>query len=180
MGISKYTWISICNGLILLLLTISEFSGWLKFGLLFSYQWHKVLHLAGVVMMMGNMITSAVWFSYAYYSPDKTLLKFAVRLLQITDVYLTLPGVALAVLNGLVLASAFGGTRQLPWLFYSVILLLVMWALSIPVLYIQEKIYKAVDKGLDVNKLIVQWGIWGTLVMVPPVIIFYWMVIKSV
>ncbi|MDP2303393.1 MAG: DUF2269 family protein [Ignavibacteria bacterium] len=178
------TKISILNGLILLLLTLSEFLGFVKFNLLFSYQWHKILHILGIILFMGNMIVGPFWFLFAYYSKDKTLLKFANRLLQLTDLYLTIPGVALTVLNGLFLASVFGGTKIVPWLFYSIILLFVMWALSIPLIYLQEKMYSTIDNEPDndtkINKLLIRWGILGTIVMIPPTIIFYLMVVKSI
>jgi len=130
------TKISILNGLILLCLTLSEFFGLIKFDLLLPYHWHKILHIIGVVLFMGNMVVGPIWFIYAYFSKDKTLLKFAGRLLELTDIYLTIPGIALTVLNGLYLASVYGGTKNQPWLFYSMILLFVMWALSIPLIYL--------------------------------------------
>ena len=184
MKLTKTTQISILNGLILLLLTLSEFLGILKYNLVLSYQWHKILHLAGVILFMGNMIVGPVWFLFAYYSKDKTLLKFANRLLQLTDLYLTIPGVALTVINGLFLASVFGGTKNQPWLFYSMMLLFAMWALSIPLIYFQEKMYRAIDNEPDndtkINALLMRWGILGTIVMVPPTIVFYLMVVKTI
>lgn len=183
MKLTKVTQISIINGLILLLMTLSEFFGIVKYSLILSYQWHKILHLVGVVVFMGNMMVGPVWFLFAYYSKDITLLKFANRLLQLTDLYLTIPGVALTIINGLFLASVFGGTQNQAWLFYSVILLFVMWALSIPLIYFQEKLYRAIDSEphneLKINALLMRWGILGTIVMIPPSIIFYWMVVKS-
>jgi len=74
---------------------------------------------------MGNMVVGPIWFIYAYFSKDKTLLKFAGRLLELTDIYHTIPGIALTVLNGLYLASIYGGTKNQPWLFNSMILLFV-------------------------------------------------------
>lgn len=184
MKLTKITQISIINGLILLLLTLSEFFGLLKFNLVLSYQWHKILHIFGVILFMGNMIVGPFWFLFAYYSKDKTLLKFANRLLQLTDLYLTIPGVALTVLNGLYLASFFGGTRNQPWLFYSIISLFIMWALSIPLIYFQEKMYTTIanepDNDSKINKLLVRWGILGTIVMIPPTYVFYLMVVKAI
>jgi uncharacterized membrane protein len=184
MNLRKVTKISLVNGLLLLLLALSEFSGLIRFPLLLSYEWHKVLHIAGVVLFMGNMVAGPVWFSYAYYSKNKELLKFAGRLLELTDMYLTIPGMALTVINGLFLATAFGGSRNQPWLFYSVILLFVMWALSIPVIYIQEKLYSVIDNDPGnrgkITGLMILWGVIGTLVMIPPTIIFYFMIAKAV
>lgn len=184
MKLRKVTKISIINGLLLLLLTLSEFLGILKFPLLLSYEWHKILHITGVVLFMGNMIVGPIWFSYAYYSNSKELLKFAGKLLELTDMYLTIPGIALTVLNGLFLASVFGGTWNQPWLFYSIVLLLIMWFLSIPIIYLQEKLYSVIDNDPEnkgkINKLIYAWGITGTIVMIPPSIMFYLMVVKII
>ncbi len=184
MKLTKITKVSIINGLILSFLTLCEFLGLFKFNLVFSYQWHKILHIFGVIIFMGNMIVGPVWFLFAYYSKDKALLKFANRLLQLTDLYLTIPGVALTIINGLFLASVFGGTKNVPWLFYSIILLFVMWALSIPLIYFQEKMYVAIENetenDAELNKLLIRWGIIGTIVMIPPTLVFYLMVVKSV
>lgn len=177
------TKISILNGLFLLILTLLEFFGTLKFELFFSYQWHKILHILGVILFMGNMIVGPVWFLFAYYSKDLHLLKFANRLMQITDLYLTIPGVFLTVLNGLFLASIYGGTMNQPWLFYTIILLLIMWVLSIPLIYLQEKMYSLIEidpENKDLNNLLMKWGILGTIVMIPPSIIFYLMVVKTI
>jgi uncharacterized membrane protein len=177
------TKISILNGLILLCLTLSEFFGLIKFDLILPYHWHKILHIIGVVLFMGNMIVGPIWFMYAYFSKDKTLLKFAGKLLELTDIYLTVPGIALTVLNGLYLASVYGGTKHQSWLFYSIILLFVMWALSIPLIYLQEKMYQSLDKDFDIkliNTLLIRWGILGTFVMIPPFVIFYLMIVKTI
>ncbi len=177
------TKISILNGLLLLGLTLAEFFGLIQFGLWLPYHWHKILHIIGVVLFMGNMIVGPVWFMYAYFSKDKVLLKFAGKLLELTDLYLTVPGIALTVLNGLFLASVFGGSKQQPWLFYSNLLLFAMWALSIPLIWIQEKMYQSIDKEAASNTirtLFIRWGILGTIVMIPPSVIFYLMIVKMI
>ncbi len=184
MAVSKVARIELLNGLVLLLLTLAEFGGVLKFNLVLSYQWHKILHLIGVVLFMGNMIVGPVWFLFAYYSKDRTLLKFAVRLLYLTDLYLTLPGIILTVINGLFLASAFGGTQHQPWLFYSILLMILMWAFSFPLIFLQEKMHQTIlndsENESKLNRLLMQWGYLGTLVSIPPTIIFYLMVVKSI
>lgn len=184
MKITLITKVSLINGLILSLLTLSEFLGMIKFEMIVSYQWHKIFHIIGVVIFMGNMLVGPVWFLYAFYSKDRALLLFANKLMQVTDLYLTVPGIALTVLNGLFLASAFGGSANLPWLLYSVILLFIMWGFSIPLIYIQEKLYSAIalepeNRG-KINSLLIKWSICGTVVMIPPSIIFYLMIVKNI
>lgn len=165
-----------------MLITLAEFTGMVHFELLFSYQWHKVLHILGVVIFMGNMIVGPVWFSFAYYSKDAHVLKFAARLLQKTDLYLTIPGVALTVLNGLCLSAVYGGSHAQPWLMHSIYLILSMWILSVPLVFLQEKLFLTIENEAHntakINRLLIQWSILGSLVMIPPGIIFYWMVVK--
>lgn len=176
--------ISILNGLILLLITLADFTGIVHFELLLSYQWHKLLHILGVIIFMGNMIVGPVWFSYAFYSKDAHVLKFAAKLLQQTDLYLTIPGVALTVLNGLCLSSVYGGSQSQPWLLHSIYLILTMWVLSVPLVFLQEKLFLTIETEAQneakINRLLIRWSILGSLVMIPPSIIFYWMVVKPV
>lgn len=184
MKIKTVTKVSLINGAVLALLTLAEFSGWIKFPLLLSYEWHKILHITGVVLFMGNMIAGPVWFSYAYYSKNTEIIKFGGRLMEITDLALTIPGMILTIINGLFLASVFGGSGNLPWLYYSIILLLTMWILSIPLIYIQEKLYSYIEHQPEnrrvINRWLAVWSIVGSIVMIPPSIIFYWMVVKGV
>lgn len=167
-----------------MLITLADFTGIVHFELLLSYQWHKLLHILGVVIFMGNMIVGPVWFSYAFYSKDAQILKFAAKLLQQTDLYLTIPGVALTVLNGLCLAAVYGGSQSQPWLLHSIYLILTMWMLSVPLVFLQEKLFLTIETEAQneakINRLLIQWSILGSLVMIPPSIIFYWMVVKPV
>jgi len=77
MNLTKITKISILNGLILLFLTLAEFLELVKFDLILSYQWHKILHILGIILFMGNMIVGPFWFLFAYYSKDKILLNIS-------------------------------------------------------------------------------------------------------
>ncbi len=181
MKLTTVTKFSLLNGLILLLLTLTEHFGIIKYNLIFSYNTHKLLHIFGVIIFMGNMIVGPIWFLFAFYSKDKNLLKFANKLLQLTDIYLTIPGSFITITNGLFLASVFGGSSSLPWLQYTIFLLLIMWALSIPLIYFQEKLYQAIennDNEIITNKYLVIWGILGTIVTIPPTIVFILMIFK--
>ncbi len=184
MKLNKIAAFSILNGLILMCLTLAEFLGLMKFEPVLSLQWHKVLHIAGVILFIGNMTVGPVWFMFAYYSRDKALLRFACRLLELTDLLITMPGLALTVLNGLCLASVLGGSRSQPWLFQSDMLLFLMWGLSFPLIFLQNRLFRAVEQDgtsdRKIDLLIIYWGILGTIVMIPPLIIFYLMVVKAV
>ena len=174
--------VSVVNGLVLCLLTLGNLWGYLKFDMILSYQWHKILHVFGVVIFMGNMIAGPAWFLFAYYSKDKNLLRFAAKVLERTDMILTIPGIALAVINGLYLAAPYGGIKLQQWIYLSTLLLISTWVLSIPLIYLQEKLFKAIERDENETKLypvLIGWSITGSLITVPFILIFYLMIAKG-
>ncbi|MEZ4828667.1 MAG: DUF2269 family protein [Bacteroidia bacterium] len=177
------TKLSLINGFLLMGLFLLEYTGMFNFSLIFPYKWHKLLHILGAAVFMGNMIVGPVWFFFAYYSQSREILQFSDKLLRLTDMYITLPGLDLAVVNGLFLASVFGGMVSQPWLLYSLVGMVIMWVLTFPLLYIQEKIYRTIEQEPDnrvtLRKWIIRWSVWGTIVMIPPSVIFYLMVMKG-
>ncbi|MBU1678442.1 MAG: DUF2269 family protein [Bacteroidetes bacterium] len=178
------TKISITNGILVVIVVLLEYTRVVDFSMLLSYQWHKILHIFGASLFIANMIVGPIWFFYAYYSREKALLQFADKLLRLTDITVTIPGLDLAVINGLFLASVYGGSSDAPWLQYSVFLMIVMWLLTIPLLFIQEKIYKVIefepDNRVELQKWIIRWSLLGSVVMIPPTIVFYLMIVKSI
>lgn len=179
---SRAAWASLLNGLALMALLGLVWHDQISLMPIFPYPWHKLLHLLGVVMFAGNLIVGPIWVIVAFYSQDIHLLKYALKLLVITDLVLTLPGLDLTVLNGLWMASALGGLPAQPWLALTAKLLVAMWLLSLPVLVIQEKLSHVVQHSDSMNAEIktrfYQWGLWGSLVSLPPLLIFGLMVLK--
>ncbi|MCC6274891.1 MAG: DUF2269 family protein [Leptospiraceae bacterium] len=179
----KESIISIGNGILLIAVFVLALSDTIRFPLIFSYTWHKILHILGTVLFFGNMVSGPVWVSYAFFSKDPKIIDFSFKLLRITDVSLTITGLDLLILNGLCLSSVFGGLKAQAWIYHSVILMFVMWGLSIPVIFIQEKLYQAHEEGGNSSpqfkKYLVLWSIFGTLVTIPPSIIFYLMIAKT-
>ncbi|MBL7827939.1 MAG: DUF2269 family protein [Saprospiraceae bacterium] len=179
MKLTTSAWVSLANGLFMMLLSTAHWLGYLSFDMWFSYQWHKLLHLVGLVLFMGNLMVGPVWFLIAFYSNDRTVQLFAVRLLRLTDMWLTAPGMLLTIVNGLCLASVYGGLQQAPWLSKSIYALWAMWGISLPLLYLQEKMLHGIESDSEPKlSLLYLWSLVGTVVMVPAALIFYWMVVK--
>ena len=175
------TKIALLNSLFLALLVLGAMAGWVRFPVLISYPFTKILHLSGLVLFFGNMIAGPVWLMVAWYSGDMRLIRYSFRLLKLTDMWLTIPGVDLMVLSGLSLASLFGG-EQTPWIYNSMLAMLALWVLALPVVYYQEKIYRQLEnpeiQTVMLEKNVNWWGIWGTLVLLPVILVFYFMVFK--
>ena len=102
----------------------------LKFPLLLPYQWHKGLHLLGVIMLLGNLMVSAVWMFLAGRTGDAKVLNVSSNIVNWADVCFTGPGLILIVYNGLTLAGRLGGLYENRWIsigFLFLILTGIVW-----------------------------------------------------
>lgn len=181
MRMSASGWVSIGSNLLAVALTTAAYHGH-GVPLFLPYTWHKLLHILGVIVLVGNITVGPLWVIQAWRSRSPEQLGFAMRTLALADIWFTAPGVQLAVVNGLAMASAFGGLRAQPWLAQSYALILVL-ALAAPtgVLYHQERAVRlavAGDNGPAFTRAFLLWSVWGSAVMVPLVLVFYMMVTK--
>jgi uncharacterized membrane protein len=83
--------------------------------LLLPYTWHKLLHIVGAVLFMGNIIVTAVWLVLAAQTRDARTLHFAARAVNWADVFFTAPGILLLLANGQILAQAAWGGLRASW-----------------------------------------------------------------
>ncbi len=182
MRISRSGIVSIVSNLAALALTTACWFG-LRIPMFLPYTWHKILHIFGVIMMVGNVTVGPLWVIVAWRSRDAGLLRFAMQTLALADIWFTAPGVQLALINGLAMSSVFGGLRAQPWLAQSYMLLVALTILSpTTVLYCQERAVRIAeerDNGPRFTRALSMWSIWGTAIMVPIMMIFYLMVSKQ-
>jgi uncharacterized membrane protein len=147
----------------------------------------KALHIASVVLFLGNIITGVFWKTHG----DRigTLASRAQALDGIirSDRLFTLPPVVLIIVTGLLLAM----TLHLPilgtkWILWSLILFGVSGvAFSMFVGPLQKKLLKNVQTGLAGNwnqaeyeALSRSWTLWGLVATAAPVIALFLMVMK--
>ena len=93
--------------------------------------WHRLLHVFGAVMFLGNVATGALWFTLATLTRSCRVLSFAIRVVNLADLVFTAPGALLLVVNGAVLAPTWGGVAHSPWLLLGTALFVacgVAWA----------------------------------------------------
>lgn len=150
--------------------------------LFFSYPVHKLLHLVGVMMFFGNLVAGPLWLGVALFEKGRPHFAFAARTLADMDLYLTTPGVQLAVWNGLCLASVFGGVRAQPWLVEAVAMMVFTSLFSVTVvLSWQEKLVAAAleNDWPKAKRAMTWWSVFGTFVGVPLALVMYLMVSKQ-
>jgi uncharacterized membrane protein len=169
MRLSRSARVSILSNLVAAAALVSAWYG-LPVTAPLPYLAHKLLHIVGVVLFMGNLIAGPLWLWFAYAEGDEHTLRWAAGVLAEADIWLTTPGVQLTLWNGLFLAALLGGVRQQPWLMESVVLVLLSSAMSMAlVLPWQERLVERAAAGdrAGVRRALLWWSLWGTLVMVP-------------
>jgi uncharacterized membrane protein len=93
------------------------------------------LHLIGVVIFLGNVATAAFWKVRADISRNASLVHSTVKNVMLADYAFTLPGLALIVLSGIVMAIQAGiPLAELNWLTVSLALFAVTGAIWLAVL----------------------------------------------
>ena len=135
---------------------------------------HRLLHLAGAVLFLGNVAAGALWFTLATLSRSTRVLAFAVRVVNLADVALTAPGALLLVVNGAALAPTWGGVRHSPWMLLGTGLFLasgLLWAaVLVPIQVRLAELLDAGTKGDDpvaehpgLPRLFARYGVAGGL-----------------
>lgn len=172
--------VSVASNLVALGATALAWWGWLPAAPL-PFVAHKVLHLIGIVTFGGNLIVGPVWLAFAWLSGSPAEVSFAARSLARADVWLTTPGVQLAIWNGLWAAQTFGGLRAQPWLTEAVLATVVTSVVSCTVvLWSQERLVAAAERdGALPTATLAVWSVFGTLVSLPLSWAFWLMVSKS-
>ncbi|NJN80238.1 MAG: DUF2269 family protein, partial [Anaerolineales bacterium] len=73
-----------------------------------EYAIWKTIHILGVVLFVGSVLTSTVWKALADRTGDPRIIAFAQRALTLTDRFLTGGGAILILLTGLFAIEAAG------------------------------------------------------------------------
>lgn len=146
------------------------------------------LHLIGVVLMVGNIATAAFWKVRADLTGNPVVIHQAARNVMAADYVFTIPGLALILISGIVMAERSGASLSgLNWLTLSLILLAVtglIWlGLLIP---LQRKMIRSSARSADTGTIAEdyrrasrQWAIYGIAATFLPIVILYLMVMKG-
>ena len=64
-----------------------------------SYEFWKLIHLSGMVLLVGNVTVTSIWKIYADRTRDARIIGFAQRLVTVTDWFFTFWGIVLLVVG---------------------------------------------------------------------------------
>ncbi len=153
------------------------------------YSIYKFLHIAGVVLLIGNVTITAFWKVFADRTKNPSLVAHAQKAVITADFLFTLPGIVLIIAGGYGMVYEAGlDPFGAPWLVWGQILFLaagVVWlGILVPAQIRQARAARAfaADGGtipasyLRDGRL---WLIWGIIATVPLVAATYVMVWKG-
>ena len=151
-----------------------------------SYDAFKVIHLAGVVIFLGNIIVTGIWKVMADRTQEARIIAYAQRLVTITDWIFTAGGAMLIVLGayGMVFTAGLDLTQF--WLALGQSLFVasgVIWAaILIPTQIVQARQARAFAAGGPIPESYWRhsrrWMIWGTIATLLPLANLYVTVVK--
>ena len=141
-----------------------------------SYEGWKLLHLLGVVLLVGNVTVTSIWKLYADRTGDARIVAFAQRLVTVTDWFFTFWGVVLLLVGG------FGAAWQIgldpfgaPWLVSAELQFLAAGAiwlgLLVPIQIRQARLARSFTPDQSIpeayRRLSRRWIVWGLIATLP-------------
>ncbi len=145
------------------------------------------LHVLGVILFLGNIITAAFWKVRAEVKKDLRLLHETVKNVMLADYIFTLPGIALILISGHRMAYLSGySIFDVKWLAisYSLFILtgLIWLFILLPSQYAMIKHSKqSIENGALIQsykKASMIWNIFGIIATLIPIIILFFMLLK--
>lgn len=152
-----------------------------------SYKVFKIVHVLGVVLFLGNIITAALWKTLADATRRPEVVAFGTRLVAITDIVFTTGGIVLILAGGFGMAHVAGlSVTDTPWIRHGLTLFSlsgVIWVLIlIPIQTAQWRMARAFENGGEIPerywRLGRQWIIWGIIATLLPLANLYVMIAK--
>jgi uncharacterized membrane protein len=150
----------------------------------------KVIHVAAVVIFLGNIITGLFWMRYAIRSKDFGVIAHTMKGIIKSDRLFTIPGVIIIVIGGFSAAiHANIPILRTGWIFWSIVLFTVSgivfaWKL-VP---LQQRIFKMMNEktSAEINDLLWNkfekdykaWELWGAVALYAPLVALVLMILK--
>ena len=148
----------------------------------------KILHVAAVVIFLGNLVTGIFWKMHADRTRDPNIVRHTVAGLIGADRWFTIPGVILILVGGFG-AALVGGLPLLHtrWILDGIILFTISGiAYMARVVPLQRDMLRLARAGVEsgnfdwdgYRSLSGQWNFWGTVALLPPALAVMAMIAK--
>jgi uncharacterized membrane protein len=150
------------------------------------YLWLKLLHIAAVVMFLGNITTGLFWHRHAARTRDAKLLAHTMDGIIRSDRLFTVPGVFAIILAGV--ATAMVGKLPLlrtPWILWSLVLFAIAGIVFVArVAPLQQRMLQLARSESfsweGYERLTRSWELWGAIALFTPIAALVLMVLKPI
>jgi uncharacterized membrane protein len=148
----------------------------------------KVLHVAAVVIFLGNLVTGILWKMHGDQTEDPVIIRHTVAGLIRADRWFTIPGVVLILIGGFG-AAMIGGLPLIrtKWILIGIILFTLSGAAYMGrVVPLQRRMLQVARSGVETGQLDWEkyraltrsWNVWGTIALLAPVLAMIVMIAK--
>ena len=153
-----------------------------------SYQLLKLLHIAAVIIFLGNIITGHFWMHLAIMSKDVKIIRHSVNGIMRSDRIFTIPAVIIIIVAGFL--SAFYGNIPVfrtGWIIWSIALFSlsgVIFSTKLSVMLrkmltlTNEQHGNREQEWISINNLYRQWNTWAVVAIMLPLAALVLMVLK--
>jgi uncharacterized membrane protein len=124
----------------------------------------RVVHVAGAVLLLGNVTVSGFWAAYLYRVRARVPFGQVARAILWADLGFTVVGGTMLVVSGILLMQARGySLAETPWLRHGIGALAVSTALWLVFLLPDQRRLERVDPGDDValRRIFARWSVVG-------------------
>jgi uncharacterized membrane protein len=152
------------------------------------YLWLKLVHVLGVVMFVGNIVTGVFWHKHAERTRDARLIAHAMDGVIRSDRLFTMPGVFVILASG-IFGAIQGGFPILGtgWILWTLVLFaisgIVFMARLAPLQramrhYAESAARSGAFDYAGYHRLSRQWDFWGAVATITPLLGLALMVLK--
>lgn len=141
----------------------------------------KLIHIAGVVLFLGNISVGVFWKAYADRSGNAAIMASTMDGIIAADKIFTLPGIVL-LLGGGIATALVGHIPFLStgWLLWGIVAFIISGLAFGPLSRAQRRISVAAHAGnfQEYEALSKGWNFWGTIALIFPIVAFVLMILK--
>lgn len=141
----------------------------------------KLVHVAGVVLFLGNITVGVFWKSYADRSRSLAIMAHTIDAIIAADRIFTIPGIIILLIGGF--GAAFvGGLPILStgWILWGLIAFIISGLAFGPLSRAQRQLSVAAHAGNleEYERLSKAWNVWGFIALALPIVAFVLMILK--
>jgi uncharacterized membrane protein len=141
----------------------------------------KVVHLAGVVLFLGNITVGVFWKHFADRTRNPVIIAYTMDAIIKADRIFTIPGI-LILLGGGIAAAVVAGLPILGtgWILWALIAFALAGLAFGPLSRSQRQLSAAAHANdlRAYDRLSPRWDVWGGIALVLPIVAFVLMILK--